>query len=79
MQVYAERADSARRAPGALARRVRGVRAEAGETVTVSIPVPARRLAHWDGEWVVEPGAYTLRAGASVADLPLSVDWTVDA
>ena len=55
------------------------VRAEAGETVTVSIPIPSRRLAYWDDAWVVEPGVYTLRAGASVADLPLTVDWTVDA
>ena len=47
--------------------------------MTVAIPIPARRLAHWADDWVVEPGAYTLRAGASVADLPLTVDWTVDA
>jgi beta-glucosidase len=55
------------------------VRAEAGETASVSIPVPARRLAYWDGAWVVEPGLYTLRVGASATDVPLRVDWTVDA
>ncbi len=79
VQVYAERADSAVERPARWLVGFAVVRAEAGETVAVSIPVPARRLAHWDGQWVVEPGAYTLRAGASVAELPLSVDWTVDA
>ncbi|WP_254774009.1 glycoside hydrolase family 3 protein [Microbacterium sp. cf046] len=79
VQVYAERADSSVERPVRWLVGFAAVRAEAGETVEVSIPVPARRLAHWDGEWVVEPGAYTLRAGASVADLPLDVGWTVDA
>ncbi|WP_414635492.1 glycoside hydrolase family 3 C-terminal domain-containing protein [Actinophytocola sp.] len=41
--------------------------------VTATIPVPPRRLAHWTGQWVVEPGTYILHAGASVAGLPLSV------
>ena len=79
VQVYAERADSAVERPVRWLVGFAVVRAEAGETVAVSIPVPARRLAHWDGEWIIEPGAYTLRAGASVADLPLGVEWTVDA
>ena len=79
VQVYAERADSAVERPVRWLVGFAVVRAEAGESVTVSIPVPARRLAYWDDAWVVEPGAYTLRAGASVADLPLTVEWTVDA
>lgn len=78
VQVYAERAESAVERPARWLVGFAAVRAEAGETVTVSIPVPARRLAHWDGAWVVEPGLYTLKAGASVAELPLAVDWTVD-
>ncbi len=78
-QVYAERADSAVERPARWLVGFAVVRAEAGETVSVSIPVPARRLAHWDDEWVVEPGVYTLRVGASVAELPLGIDWTVDA
>ena len=64
VQVYAERADSAVERPARWLVGFAAVRAEAGETVAVSIPVPARRFAHWDGEWVVEPGAYTLRAGS---------------
>jgi beta-glucosidase len=79
VQVYAERAESAVERPARWLVGFAAVRAEAGETVTVSIPVPARRLAHWDGAWVVEPGLYTLKVGGSVAELPLAVDWTVDA
>ena len=48
------------------------VRAAAGETVVASVPVAARRFAHWaDGGWQVEPGEYTLLAGSSVADTPV--------
>jgi len=79
VQVYAERADSAVERPARWLVGFAAVRAEAGETASVSIPVPARRLAYWDGAWVVEPGLYTLRVGASATDVPLSVDWTVDA
>ena len=79
VQVYAERPDSAVERPERWLVGFAVVRADAGETVSVSVPVPARRLAHWTGEWIVEPGAYTLRVGASVADLPLACDWTVDA
>ena len=78
MQVYAERADSAVERPERWLVGFATVEAAPGETVTARIPVPARRLAHWAGEWVVEPGAYTLRAGASVADLPLSLEWTIE-
>ena len=76
VQVYAERAESAVERPERWLVGFDVVRAAPGETVTARIDVPARRLAHWAGEWVVEPGAYTLRAGASVADLPLTLEWT---
>ena len=79
VQVYAERPESAVERPARWLVGFAAIRAEAGEAVTVSIPVPARRLAYWDGAWVVEPGHYTLKAGASVADLRLAVDWAVDA
>ncbi|WP_256714434.1 glycoside hydrolase family 3 protein [Microbacterium sp. RU33B] len=75
VQVYAERVDSEIERPVRWLVGFATVHAAPGETVTARIEVPARRLAHWAGEWVVEPGAYTLRAGASVADLPLSVTW----
>ena len=77
VQVYAEREDSTVERPSRWLVGFAAVHAEPGETVTARIPVPGRRLAHWAGDWVVEPGAYTLRAGASVADLPLSTSWTI--
>jgi beta-glucosidase len=75
VQVYAERADSTVDRPARWLVGFAVVHAEPGRTVTAVVPVPARRLAHWAGEWIVEPGAYTLRVGSSVADLPLSVEW----
>lgn len=77
VQVYASRSDSAVERPERWLVGFATVEAAAGETVTARIPVPARRLAHWAGEWAVEPGSYTLRAGASVADLPLATEWEV--
>lgn len=75
VQVYAERADSSVERPALWLVGFAVVHAEPGQTVTATVPVPARRLAHWAGEWVVEPGEYTLRIGSSVADLPLSLEW----
>jgi beta-glucosidase len=77
VQVYAERADSAVERPVRWLVGFATVHSAPGETVTATIPVPARRLAHWDGGWAVERGDYTLRAGASVAELPLTVNWTI--
>jgi beta-glucosidase len=50
--------------------------ADAGERVTVTIPLTGRSVAHWDvdaGAWAVEPGDFTLEAGRAVADLPLRI------
>ncbi|QIG39311.1 glycoside hydrolase family 3 protein [Microbacterium sp. 4R-513] len=79
VQVYAERADSEVERAERWLVGFATVSAEPGETVTASISVPPRRLAHWAGEWIVEPGAYTLRAGASIVDLPLAFEWTIEA
>lgn len=78
VQVYAERADSSVERPERWLVGFATVHAAPGETVTATIAVPPRRLAHWAGEWVVEPGAFTLRAGASVADLPLALEWPTE-
>ncbi|GAB3972133.1 glycoside hydrolase family 3 C-terminal domain-containing protein [Actinoallomurus acanthiterrae] len=48
------------------------VRAEAGETVEADVEVGARALAHWDGAWHYESGAFLVHAGASNTDLPLT-------
>ncbi len=80
VQVYAERAESAIERPERWLVGFATVEAAAGETATATVAVADRRLAHWDGAgWSVEPGAYTLRIGASVADLPLDLEWTVTA
>jgi beta-glucosidase len=77
VQVYAERPDSAVDRPARWLVGFAVVRAEAGQSATVRVEVPARRLAYWDGGWRVEPGEYRLRVGPSVADLPLAAEWTV--
>jgi beta-glucosidase len=76
VQVYAERPDSAIERPVRWLVGFVPVDAGAGEEVTVDVPVHRRALEHWDAEahaWALEPGAFLLRAGSSVADLPLSV------
>lgn len=77
VQIYAEAPDSVVERPQRWLVGFAVVHAEPGQTVTSTVPVPSRRLAHWAGEWVVEPGKYTLRVGSSVTELPLSIDWNV--
>ncbi|WP_240191183.1 beta-glucosidase H [Microbacterium hominis] len=80
VQVYAERAASAVERPERWLVGFAAVELSPGEKGTVSVPLPDRRLAYWDGGgWRVEPGTYTLRVGASVVDLPLAASWTVTA
>ncbi|WP_341994707.1 glycoside hydrolase family 3 C-terminal domain-containing protein [Microbacterium sp. LWH7-1.2] len=77
VQVYAERPNSSVERPVRWLVGFATVSVAPGEIVTATIPVPERRFAHWAGEWAVEPGAYTLRIGASVADLPQSLQWLI--
>ena len=50
------------------------VRVPAGQTAQVQISVPTRLLAYWQDGWRYEPGAYRLRAGTSVIDLPTKAE-----
>ena len=50
------------------------VRVGPGERATVTVAVPERRLAHWDGGWQLEPGTYVLRAGTTAGALPLAAE-----
>jgi beta-glucosidase len=79
VQVYAEAAGSAVERPERWLVGFATVDAAPGETVTATIPLPSRRLAYWNDGWVVEPGTYALRIGSSVVELPLTLDWTVEA
>ena len=79
VQVYAERADSSIERPVRWLVGYGVVRAAAGQTVTARIPLPDRRFAHWADAWEVEPGAFTLRIGASAVDAPLEFGWDVAA
>ncbi|GMA29107.1 beta-glucosidase family protein [Arenivirga flava] len=76
LQVYAERTGSGVERPVRWLVGSAVVRADAQTSTEARIEVPARALRHWtggrDGAWALEPGAFTLRVGTSVADLPIS-------
>jgi len=53
---------------------------KSGEQQTVSIPVEVARMRYWDETshaFVLEPGTYELKVGASSTDLPLSASFNV--
>jgi beta-glucosidase len=81
VQLYASRAESrVQRAPRWLVGSAI-VDAEPGEVATASITVGDHSFRHWDSSvhgWLTEPGTYQLRAGHSVADLPLSAEISRD-
>ncbi|MBB2975848.1 beta-glucosidase [Microbacterium endophyticum] len=79
VQVYAQRKDSAIDRPELWLVGFAVVHAEPGQTVTATVELPSRRFAHWADGWQLESGAFTLCAGASAADLPLSLEWTPSA
>ena len=76
VQVYAEREGSAVDRPVRWLVGYAPVRVPAGEKATVDVPVETRLLAYWADGWTYEPGAFTLRVGTSVVDLP--VETTVE-
>ncbi|MBT1545988.1 glycoside hydrolase family 3 protein [Curtobacterium aurantiacum] len=69
VQVYASRGESTVDRPVRWLVGFAPVRLGAGESTEVSIEVPARAFAHWDGSWRYEPGTFTLHVGASVDDV----------
>ena len=80
IQVYASRPDSAVERPVRWLAGFTKVEADPGAEVTADIPIPLRRLAHWDtgaGSWTVEPGDYRLSIGRSSRDLPIAVTVTI--
>jgi beta-glucosidase len=77
VQVYASRPDSAVDRPTRWLAGFGTATAGPGQKVEVEIAVPARALAHWDGEtraWTVEQGRFHLEAGRSYGDQRLATD-----
>ena len=73
VQLYASRPDGQVERPVRWLAGFAPVEADAGETVTASVTLPARVFEHWDaGGWTVEPGTFVLSAGRSSADLALA-------
>jgi beta-glucosidase len=77
VQIYASRPDSAVDRPARWLVGFATVDAGPGEEVAVRVPIARRALEHWDGGWRLEPGAFTLAAGSSLAALPLTARLTV--
>ena len=72
IQVYASRPISAVDRPVKWLVGFEVVTLDAGAIGRIVIPVPRRSLAYWDSQWVYEPGAFTLEAGFSVTDTPMT-------
>jgi beta-glucosidase len=72
VQVYAEREGSAVDRPVRWLVGYAPVRVAAGDTTSVDVGVSTRLLAYWADGWTYEPGAYRLRVGTSVVDLPFA-------
>ncbi|MYS78912.1 glycosyl hydrolase [Streptomyces sp. SID5474] len=75
LQAYLSRADGAVERPALWLAGYAWATAPAGAEVTVDLAIPARAFEHWSaqtGRRETEPGGYTLRVGASSADLPLT-------
>jgi beta-glucosidase len=72
IQVYAERPSSTVDRPTRWLAGFTVVRLDAGAAREVTVPLHQHTFEHWDNDWTTEPGDFTLRAGSSVTDLPLS-------
>ncbi|MCP2297518.1 beta-glucosidase [Nocardia amikacinitolerans] len=79
VQVYLSRPDSVIERPVRWLAGFATVFAEAGASVPVRITLPRRAFEHWDGGWRIEPGEFTVSAGTSVVELPLSASAVVGA
>ncbi|MFD7159245.1 beta-glucosidase [Kribbella sp. NPDC059898] len=77
IQVYVERPDSAVDRPVRWLAGFAVVRLDAGQAREITVNLHEHTLEHWDNGWMTEPGAFTIRAGSSVSDLPLSTELQV--
>lgn len=74
VQVYLTRPDSAVARPARWLAGFAAVTAGPGESVEAVVEIPRRAISHWAGEWVVEPGAFTVLAGPNAGDTRLRLD-----
>jgi beta-glucosidase len=80
VQIYLSRPASAVGYPVRWLAGYAAVEAGPGETVTVPVTVQPRAVQHWSADehrWQNEPGTFTVLAGRSVGDLPLSTEVAV--
>jgi beta-glucosidase len=72
IQVYAERPETTVDRPARWLAGFAVVRLEAGQRREITVQLHHHTFDHWANGWTTEPGAFTLHAGSSVTDLPLS-------
>ncbi|MFF0267431.1 glycoside hydrolase family 3 C-terminal domain-containing protein [Kribbella sp. NPDC004536] len=77
VQVYVERPDSAVDRPVRWLAGFAVVRLDAGQAREITVNLHQHTFEHWTNGWTTEPGAFTIRAGSSVSDLPLSTELQV--
>ncbi|MEV4147709.1 glycoside hydrolase family 3 C-terminal domain-containing protein [Amycolatopsis sp. NPDC049691] len=68
VQIYASRERSTVDRPQRWLAGFATVRLDGGVSASVTIHVPRRAFAHWDGSWRYEPGPFTLHVGSSLVD-----------
>jgi beta-glucosidase len=74
VQLYVHQVKSTLKLPSRELRGFQRISLQPGETKTVTLPLPAAKLAYWDEKthgFVVDPGAFDLWVGASSADIRL--------
>ncbi|QHF26184.1 glycosyl hydrolase [Rathayibacter sp. VKM Ac-2804] len=71
LQAYAERRDSAVERPVRWLVGFESATLEAGASAQIAVTVPTRLLATWNDGWEYEAGAFTIRLGTSLEDVPL--------
>jgi beta-glucosidase len=74
VQVYAERPDSAIDRPVRWLAGFAVVRLDAGQAREITVQLHDHTFEHWENGWTTESGTFTIRAGSSVSDLPLSAE-----
>ncbi|WP_350275371.1 glycoside hydrolase family 3 C-terminal domain-containing protein [Kribbella sp. HUAS MG21] len=77
VQVYVERPDSTVDRPVRWLAGFTVVRLDAGQAREITVQLHQHAFEHWAAGWTTEPGTFTIRAGSSVSDLPLSTELEV--